>query len=85
MTLSVHEDMSQHAKLRRIKAACHALKRDRRAVFTAAMLVAEGLHSTAEIARRAGFGKLKPASALRLVNQARRVVGELARCSDSEQ
>jgi hypothetical protein len=77
VALSAHEDVSQHARLRRIKAACRNLERDRNAVFTACLLVAEGMHVPAEIARRAGFGSLKSASALRLVNHARRIVSSI--------
>jgi hypothetical protein len=74
--LTVHEDLAQHTRLYRIKAACRQLTRDRTNVYVACLLVAEGVRDPAEIARRGGFGALKDSSALRLVNQARRIVAE---------
>ncbi|MCX6954857.1 MAG: hypothetical protein NTV51_22090 [Verrucomicrobia bacterium] len=77
LTLSGYEDVSQYARLRRIKAACRNLERDRSAVFSACLLVAEGVTAPGEIARRSGFGSLKPSSALRIINRARRIVDTL--------
>lgn len=74
--LTLHEDVSQLERLRRIKAACRALERDRASVFSASLIVAEGVQETAEIARRAGLAALKPSSALRIVNRARSIVAE---------
>lgn len=74
LRLSVQEDFSQYSRLRRIKSACRALSRDRSNVFYACLLVAEGIRSPGEIARQAGFQKLKATSAARLVNRARAIV-----------
>jgi len=74
--LSLHEDLSQHERLRRIKDACRALPRDRSSVFSACLVVAEGVSATEEIAKRAGLAALKPSSALRIVNQARKIVAQ---------
>jgi hypothetical protein len=73
-TLRLHEDLSQHRRLHRMNLACRALERDRRAIFSACLVIAEGVHADPEIARRAGFAALKPSSALRLNNQARKIV-----------
>jgi hypothetical protein len=77
MRLTAHEDVSQHARLAHIKAACRALPRDRSSILAACLLVAEGVHAPAEIARRAGFERLCPVSALRLINRARRIVAAI--------
>jgi hypothetical protein len=77
MHLTAHEDVSQHARLAQIKAACRTLPRDRSSILAASLLVAEGVHDPAEIARRAGFKHLSPVSALRLINRARRLVASL--------
>jgi hypothetical protein len=74
LCLSAHEDLSQHPRLRRIKAACSLLPRDRLNIFAACLLIAEGHTSREQIARRAGFASLKRSSAHRLINHARRIV-----------
>lgn len=74
--LVVSEDVSQHARLRRIHAACRALPRDRTSIFSACLVVAEGVQEPAQIARRAGFGALQPSAAARLVARARHIVAE---------
>jgi hypothetical protein len=73
-SLRLHEDLSQHRRLHRLNLACRALDRDRRAIFSACLVIAEGVHADDEIAHRAGFAALKPSSAVRLINQARRIV-----------
>jgi hypothetical protein len=74
--LSAHEDLSQHARLYRLKAACRGLSRDRTTVYLTCLLLAEGLRDPAEIARRGGFAALKPSSAQKIINQAKRLVAE---------
>ena len=72
--LELHEDQSQHARLRRMMAACRALPRDRTSVFSTCLVVAEGVDDLGEIARRAGFPHLAPSAAIRIVNRARHIV-----------
>jgi hypothetical protein len=74
--LTLHEDLSQHARLHRIKAACRSLTRDRTTVYHCCLLLAEGVRDPEEIARRGGFPHHKPSSALRIINQARNIVAE---------
>jgi hypothetical protein len=74
--LTVHEDLAQHARLHRLKAACRRLTRDRTNVYVTCLLLAEGVRDPAEIARRGGFPNHKPSSALKIINQARRIVAE---------
>lgn len=74
--LILREDVSQYPRLRRLKAACLNLKRDRVPVFNACLLLAEGVRDPKEIARRGGFPALKPSSAQKIINQAKRIVVE---------
>lgn len=74
-TLTIHEDASRHARLRRVKAACwEELARDRHAVFSAALALLDDERDPAVLARRAGIALLKPSSVQRILNQARRIV-----------
>ena len=72
--LELHEDQSQHARLSRMMTACRALPRDRTSVFSACLVIAEGVNDPIEIARRAGFPHLAPSAAIRIINRARHIV-----------
>ena len=75
--LNLHEDQSQFERLRRVMAACRALPRDRNAVFSACLVLAEGVRAHEEIIRRARLAAHKPSSALRIVNRARSILAAL--------
>jgi hypothetical protein len=72
--LTLHQDVAQHDRLRRIKTACAALARDRTSVFSACLVIAEGVQRHEEIARRAGLAALKTSSVRRIINRARSIV-----------
>lgn len=76
-TLSLYEDQSKHADLRRIIAACRLLDRDRGPVFTTCLILAEGWHDTDDIMKRAGLTKLKRSAALKIINPAKNIMGGL--------
>ena len=74
--LTLHEDLAQHPRLHRLKAACRGLARDRTLVYHTCLLLAEGLRDPVEIARRGGFPHHQPSSAQKIINQAKRLVAE---------
>jgi hypothetical protein len=72
--LTCHEDLSCYDRLRFVKKACwDELARDRRAVYHAALALLDGERDPAVVARRAGIAALKPSSAVRIINQARKI------------